>query len=135
MRFFDEDNLLSKMSEYDVNRHYSQAAPCAPGRAALYTGLYQSNNRVVGNGTPLDARFDNLALAGRRAGYRPEDCIVIEDSVTGVTAAHRAGCHVLGFTGTHPHPEEQAPKLIAAGARRTFAEMRELPQLVSERIL
>ena len=53
------------------SRHYSQAAPCAPGRAALYTGLYQSNNRVVGNGTPLDARFDNLALAGRRAGYRP----------------------------------------------------------------
>lgn len=52
-------------------RHYSQAAPCAPGRASLYTGMYQMNHRVVANGTPLDARFDNLALAGRRAGYRP----------------------------------------------------------------
>lgn len=52
-------------------RHYSQAAPCAPGRAALYTGTYQMNNRVVANGTPLDARFDNLALAARRAGYEP----------------------------------------------------------------
>ena len=48
--------------------HYSQAAPCAPGRASLYTGMYQMNHRVVANGTPLDARFDNVALAARRAG-------------------------------------------------------------------
>ncbi len=52
-------------------RHYSQATPCGPGRACLYTGTYQMNNRVVTNGTPLDARFDNVAHAGRRAGYRP----------------------------------------------------------------
>ncbi|MEI8051063.1 MAG: sulfatase-like hydrolase/transferase [Actinomycetes bacterium] len=52
-------------------RHYAQATPCAPGRAALYTGTYQSNNRVVANGTPLDARFDNVALLARRAGFDP----------------------------------------------------------------
>ena len=51
--------------------HFAQAAPCSPARACLYTGLYQMNNRVVRNGTPLDARFDNLALAARRAGYDP----------------------------------------------------------------
>lgn len=52
-------------------RHYSQAAPCGPGRASLYTGLYQLNHRVVANGAPLDRRFDNIALAARRAGYEP----------------------------------------------------------------
>jgi len=52
-------------------RHYSQAAPCAPGRAALYTGTYQTNNRVVANGTPLDDRFDNIARVAARGGYRP----------------------------------------------------------------
>ena len=52
-------------------RHYGQASPCAPGRAALYTGTYQMNNRVVMNGSPLDARFDNIALAARRNGYDP----------------------------------------------------------------
>jgi arylsulfatase A-like enzyme len=52
-------------------RHYAQAAPCAPGRAALYTGTYQMTNRVVGNGTPLDDRFDNVARIARRAGYVP----------------------------------------------------------------
>ena len=52
-------------------RHYSQSAPCAPGRAALYTGTYQMNNRVVANATPLDARLDNVAKVALRAGYRP----------------------------------------------------------------
>ena len=52
-------------------RHYSQAAPCAPGRAALYTGMYQMNNRVVANGSPLSAHLDNVARMGIRAGYHP----------------------------------------------------------------
>jgi arylsulfatase A-like enzyme len=52
-------------------RHYAGAAPCSPARATLYTGLYQMNHRVCRNGSPLDARFDNLALAARRAGYDP----------------------------------------------------------------
>jgi arylsulfatase A-like enzyme len=51
--------------------HYAQAAPCSPGRASLYTGLYQMNHRVLRNGTPLDARHDNIAKALAREGYRP----------------------------------------------------------------
>lgn len=64
---------LDALAEQGVRlaRHYSQAAPCSPGRAALYTGTYQMNNRVVANGTPLDSRLDNIAFAARRAGYRP----------------------------------------------------------------
>ena len=56
---------------FRLTRHYSQAAPCSPGRAALYTGTYQMNNRVVANGTPHPVGFDNLAYAARRAGYDP----------------------------------------------------------------
>lgn len=52
-------------------RHYCQAAPCGPSRASLLTGLYLMNHRVVRNGTPLDARHDNIALAMRRLGYEP----------------------------------------------------------------
>jgi arylsulfatase A-like enzyme len=51
--------------------HYANSAPCAPGRASLYTGMYQMNHRVVANGTPLDHQFDNIARLARRAGYRP----------------------------------------------------------------
>ena len=52
-------------------RHYSQAAPCSPGRASLYTGTYQMNHRVCFNGSPLDDRFDNVARFAQRLGYAP----------------------------------------------------------------
>ena len=54
-----------------LTKHYSQCAPCSPGRASLYTGMYQMNHRVVANGTPLDRSFDNVALLAQRAGYSP----------------------------------------------------------------
>ena len=63
------DRLAASGVRFD--RHYGQAAPCSPGRACLYTGTYQMNNRVVANGTPLDDRLDNLARACRRTGLDP----------------------------------------------------------------
>jgi len=52
-------------------RHYSQATPCGPSRAALLTGTYGFNNRSISNGTPLDARHKTVAQLVRRHGYRP----------------------------------------------------------------
>ncbi len=51
--------------------HWANAAPCGPSRASLYTGMYMQNHRSVHNGTPLDARFTNIALEARTAGYTP----------------------------------------------------------------
>ena len=52
-------------------QHYANAVPCAPSRASLHTGMYLQNHRAGTNGTPLDARHDNWALALRRQGYDP----------------------------------------------------------------
>ena len=52
-------------------RHWANTAPCGPSRATLYTGMYVHNHRSVLNGTPLDARFTNVALEARAAGYDP----------------------------------------------------------------
>jgi len=64
---------LDELAKHGVRfaQHYSQAAPCSPGRASLYTGLYQMNHRVCTNGTPLDDRFDNVARFATRHGYAP----------------------------------------------------------------
>jgi arylsulfatase A-like enzyme len=51
--------------------HWANAAPCGPSRACLYTGTYQHRNRSILNGTPLDARFTNVALEARALGYDP----------------------------------------------------------------
>jgi arylsulfatase A-like enzyme len=53
------------------SRHWSVTAPCGPSRASLYTGTYLHHHRSVLNGTPLDARFTNVALEARKAGYDP----------------------------------------------------------------
>lgn len=51
--------------------HYAQCMPCGPSRASLLTGMYMMNHRSVRNGTPLDARFTNIALEARKLGYEP----------------------------------------------------------------
>jgi len=51
--------------------HYAQCMPCGPSRASLLTGMYMMNHRSVRNGTPLDARFTNIALEMRKLGYEP----------------------------------------------------------------
>ncbi len=51
--------------------HWANAAPCGPSRACLYTGTYLHRNRSILNGTPLDARFTNVAMVARELGYDP----------------------------------------------------------------
>lgn len=63
------DRLASKGVRFA--RHYAQSAPCGPSRASLLTGTYQHVHRSVQNGTPLDARFTNVALEAQSAGYDP----------------------------------------------------------------
>ncbi len=64
---------LDRLAERGVlfKNHFANAAPCSPARACLYTGLYQMNNRVCMNGSPLDSRHDTLAKSFRRLGYEP----------------------------------------------------------------
>jgi len=51
-------------------------------------------------------------LAARGLGAEPENCIVIEDAVAGVTAAKRAGMRCLAVTTTHPRGDLKEADLI-----------------------
>jgi arylsulfatase A-like enzyme len=63
------DDLAARGTRFA--RHFTQATPCGPSRASLHTGMYAMNHRSVTNGTPLDARHDDLAAMARRGGLRP----------------------------------------------------------------
>ncbi|RTQ97678.1 HAD family hydrolase [Halomonas nitroreducens] len=71
-------------------------------------------------------------LAAEHLGCVPDDCLVVEDSVSGVTAAHRAGMTVVGFTGASHVAAGQAERLREAGAWRVLDHMRGLAGLVQQ---
>jgi HAD superfamily hydrolase (TIGR01509 family) len=63
---------------------------------------------------------DLFLLAAESMGVAPARCLVIEDSVAGVTAARAAGMTVLGFTGGSHCLDGHADKLRTAGASDVF---------------
>ncbi|CAJ0689525.1 Phosphoglycolate phosphatase [Ralstonia mannitolilytica] len=59
-------------------------------------------------------------------GAAPAHCLAIEDSDTGVRAARAAGLTVFGFAGVAHAPAVATQRLLAAGARYVFTDMRAL---------
>lgn len=83
---------------------------------------------IVGSAKPAPGLY---LAAAQGFGVAPANCLVLEDSVTGVTAAVAAGMLVLGFTGGGHIPDGQATRLKAAGAYACFDDMAQLPALVA----
>ena len=81
----------------------------------------------VSNGKPAP---DLFLFAAEQMRTSPAQCLVIEDSVAGVTGALAAGMTVFGYHGgSHCRPDTAA-MLRAAGVAITFDDMRQLPDLI-----
>jgi beta-phosphoglucomutase-like phosphatase (HAD superfamily) len=75
---------------------------------------------------------DLFLFAAAQMNTPPARCLVIEDSVPGVTGARAAGMAVIGFTGgSHCRPGD-ADRLRAAGATIVIDDMRDLPALTAQ---
>ena len=74
---------------------------------------------------------DLFLYAADRMGVVPAECIVVEDSVAGVTAAHAAGMRCVGFTGASHCGSGHGERLIQAGASIVIDKMSDLPPLIS----
>ncbi|WP_342708772.1 HAD family hydrolase [Bradyrhizobium sp. B124] len=75
---------------------------------------------------------DLFLFAAGQMGASPARCIVIEDSVAGVTGARAAGMTVLGFYGGSHCTAGHEDLLRQAGAAITFADMRQLSDLIAQ---
>ena len=62
--------------------------------------------------------------AAETMGFKPEECVVIEDSMSGVNAAKNGGFDVFGFTA-HDHNKE-----LEGNATWTFNDMSEILKLI-----
>jgi HAD superfamily hydrolase (TIGR01509 family) len=99
------------------------------GRTGLYDrfapNIFSASD--VRNGKPAP---DLFLFAAENMKASPGRCLVIEDSVAGITGARAAGMAVLGFHGGSHCQAGYAETLRAAGAAMTFDDMRQLPDLI-----
>ena len=100
---------------------------CAGLHDILAPNLFSATQVERGKPAP-----DLFLFAAERMHVPPARCVVIEDSVPGVTGALAAGMRVLGFHGGSHCQPGYAEKLRAAGAHVTFDDMRRLPALIND---
>ena len=75
---------------------------------------------------------DLFLFAAEQMQTAPQNCLVIEDSVAGITGAMAAGMPVLGFHGGSHCRAGYGDRLRTAGAIATFDDMRQLPGLIEQ---
>ncbi len=76
---------------------------------------------------------DIFLLAAKEMGEKPEDCVVIEDSIAGLTAALKAGCLPIAFlsgdlSGNIAHQE----KVEKLGIKYITHNMQEVKKLIQQ---
>ena len=101
------------------------------GRAKLYDRFapHIFSASQVQHGKPAP---DLFLFAAAQMATPPERCLVIEDSIAGITGARAAGMAVFGFHGGGHCHQGYGETLRAAGAALTFDDMRQLPDLIGQ---
>ena len=98
------------------------------------TGLWELFAPHVFSGVdvPKSKPAPDLFLAAAKAmDAAPAHCLVIEDSVAGVTAGLAAGMTVVGFHGGAHCTQTTPQRLQDAGATTLIADLAELPTLLA----
>ena len=101
-------SFLNQLDKLNIKRAIATSAP----RANVDFTLDNTNTRKYFD-TILDDSFVTVGKpnpqiylkSAQALGFDPANCIVLEDSLSGVTSGKRAGCKVIGVTTTHTSDE------------------------------
>ena len=85
------------------------------------------SSHFVKNGKPAP---DLFFYASEKMNVSPENCLVIEDSTSGVIGAKAAGMRVFGFVGGSHCTAERGVQLTQSGAELLFEDFTLLPKLL-----
>jgi len=137
----DEIDAVANEKEASFRRRIVQNIKPLPGATELIKSLKElgfklslassapmKNIRLITRGLGINNYFHSIVsgqdvtegkpspqgflLAAKRLGVAPQNCIIIEDAVAGVSAAKRAGMHCLAVTNTHPRVSLMEADLI-----------------------
>jgi len=111
------ETFLKKLDQSGIDRAIATSAPIENVDFTLHkTGLRGYFKTIldesfVSKGKPDPEIYIKTAAA---LGYAPAECIVIEDSLSGVKSGKAAGCKVLGISTTHSEAElSETDKVVA----------------------
>ncbi len=96
--------LVTSAYRADVEKNFSHKGD---NILSLFTHTITIND--IKNPKPHPEPYQTMI---RQLGHRPEQCIVIEDSVTGVTAALDAGANTIMINDITPPPPDIAERLL-----------------------
>jgi len=98
------------------------------GMTALFAGrVFSASNVARGKPHP-----DIFLYAAAEIGVPPRDCIVIEDSASGVRAGRAAGATVIGLLAAGHVGDGHAVKLKEAGAHHVAPDYLEVERIVRD---
>ncbi|MEM6586821.1 MAG: HAD-IA family hydrolase [Pseudomonadota bacterium] len=107
----------------------SSSKPAKLALGLVETGLFELlyphifSAALVSRGKPHP---DIFLYAAGQMGVDASECLVVEDSVAGVTAARAAGMTTIGFAGASHILPGHADRLRAAGADKVINDLRDL---------
>jgi HAD superfamily hydrolase (TIGR01509 family) len=124
------DGILELLTTLKLKRCVASNSPIARVQQALtMTGLmpylepHLYSAAMVARGKPAP---DLFLHAAKQHDVRPDRCLVIEDSLSGVVAALAAGMPIIGFVGgSHCRPGH-AEAMRDAGCVEVFARMEDV---------
>lgn len=107
--------FLNQLKKYGIPRAVATSAPSVnvdftlkkTGTEAYFQTIV--NGDEVKNGKPHPEIYLTIS---KKLGYPPNRCVVIEDSLSGVESARKAGCKVIGITTTHKREEFHGTELV-----------------------
>jgi HAD superfamily hydrolase (TIGR01509 family) len=127
--------ILELLAALKLRRCVASNSPIERVRQALTTtGLmpylepHLYSAAMVARGKPAP---DLFLHAAQQQGVRPERCLVIEDSLSGVVAAHAAGMAIIGFVGGGHCRPGHADAMRDAGCDEVFSRMRDIAKFFS----
>ncbi|MDX3656696.1 HAD family phosphatase [Streptomyces sp. ID05-26A] len=105
-------------------RRYVRAAASASGLRRHVEAIVTGDDVTHGKPAP-----DPYLLAARKLGLEPENCLVIEDSASGIRSAHAAGMTVLAIPNATTARDTEVLELAACTASDARVAAKEICRL------
>jgi HAD superfamily hydrolase (TIGR01509 family) len=124
------DEFIAALADDEFHLAVGSSGP--PENVALALERLANGKRIEVRVTGADVTRGKpdpqvFQLAAERLQVPPESCVVVEDAVHGIEAAHRAGMAVIAITGTSPRSQLAAADLVVDSLRElTPARVREI---------